>query len=153
MVFKMAQNSKRERLILSTKAILDALPEIKSVKRTLQAHSDLSNFALTQLPICAVVGRLPVPVEKSNTRNGEVDQIISLLKIDVVTYFQSYDNEDIQISNLGDTIFAALYTNQNRDGLALTTHIKPHEQTNIWTPFVAFKMVVEHTYLHNTGGF
>lgn len=149
----MSQNSKREQLIQCTIGILENLEDIKTVKRTLQSHSELSNFALTQLPVCAVIGRLPVPVEKKCTRDGKVDLIKSLLKIEVITYFQSYDGEDLQISNLGDTVFAALYSDQLRGGLALSTEIKPQEKTNTWNPFVAFKMIIEHTYLHNTGGF
>lgn len=152
----MAENSKREQIILASKAILDGLSEVKTVKRTLQAYSDLQNFAVTQLPISAIVGRLPVPVEKKTTRTGEVDQIISRLNIDIVTYFQSYDEtndqEDSELSDLSDTIFAALYEDQSRGGLVLSTTVKPRENTNIWRPFVAFQLTVEHTYLHTIGG-
>lgn len=149
----MAANSKREQIIVATQNILNAVPEIATVNRTLLTYSELQEFAGPQFPLCAIVGHLPVPVEKSDTRNGFVDQIKSSLKIDVVTYFQDYADEDTQISDLGDTIFAALYQDQDRGGLVLNTAIVPKENTNIWRPFVAFQMTVNHHYIHGIGGF
>lgn len=148
-----AENSKREQIILASKAILSTLPEVKTVVRSLQTYAELNTFAGTQLPLCALVGKLPAPKEKRTDRTGKVDQIISELKIDVITYFQAYSKEDTEISTLGDTIFGALYMDQYRGGLVLSTAVKPLEKTNIWRPFVAFQMTIEHTYLHTTGGF
>jgi hypothetical protein len=148
----MAANSNREQIIEANKTIVEGVSAVKTVKRTLLEYSDLQEFALTQLPVAAVVGRMPVPVEKHTMRTGDVDQIKSKLNVDIFVYIQANDNADVEISSLMDDLWAALYADQSRSGLVISTEVKVEENPEYWAPFAAFKITVEHYYVHSTGG-
>lgn len=150
----MATNSKREQIIELTYNMVKTVSSIKSPLRTMPNYAELQEFAQTQFPVCAVVGRMPIPLEKRSTRKINVDQIISELKVDVFTYLQvrSGNQVDTEISNLADDLWAALYNNQNRGGLVIDTTIKINEKINVWNPFAAFQITAIHKYVHDTGG-
>lgn len=148
----MAENSKRERIILSNIDILSNVLIIKTIKRTLQSYSDLQRFATTQLPLIAVVGGLPVPVDHIKTRDMSVDQIISSLSIKLYVYFNANIDTDKIVSDLLDDIWKALYSNQSRDGLCLTTRITADQDYEYWAPYGAFGVTVIHKYKHNIEG-
>lgn len=148
----MSYESKRERIILSDIELLENIPEITTVKRTIQTFEELKNFAITQFPVVAVVGGLPKPINKTNKRNGEVDQIISVLEVNLFVYFQENDDMDSEISNLLEEIWVKLYENQSRNGLCLSTTLEPEPNQQFWSPFVAFNISIKHEYCHDTEG-
>jgi hypothetical protein len=149
----MSANSKRERIIEANLCLVESLSSIKTAQRTIPNYSDLQNFAITQLPVAAVVGRLPVPVEKhSGRRSAEVLQVRSKLVVDVFVYLQANENADTEISALMDDLWVALYADQSRGALVLSTEIVPEENTQYYAPFAAFKLSVVHYYIHDIGG-
>ncbi len=148
----MAANSKREQLILSDVAILEALTVIKTTKRTVQSYSDLQTFANTQLPVAAVVGGLPVTDDHLSGRRPRVDYIVSDLKIDIHVYIQANENQDMQVSDMLDDLWAALYANPNRNGLCMLTQLAATANYEYWSPYVAFKLSCIHKYQHTTEG-
>jgi hypothetical protein len=148
----MAENSKREQIILADIAILEGMSQIKTVKRTLQSHSDLQEFAGTQLPVAAVVGKLPVPVNHKTGRDGQVDMIISNLAVELYVYFQENVSADKEISDLLDDLWAALYSDPTRGGLCMLTTLTANPNYESWPPYVAFQVSCEHKYQHSIGG-
>jgi hypothetical protein len=144
--------SKREQIILSDIALIEQAESIKTVKRTMQSYSDLQSFAGTQLPIAAVVGRLPVPQNKFSTRDGQVDQIISSLRVDVFIYFQENQNMDSVLSSILEELWIKLYQDPTRNDLCILTHLEVQENNEVWPPFVAFQLIINHQYKHTTEG-
>ena len=90
----MAKNSKREQiLVYHQNYLIGRVNSINTVVRVMPNYSDLQQFAVTQFPLAAIVGRLPVPIEKVSSRDGSaVDIIISSLKIDNFIYMQEKEN-------------------------------------------------------------
>jgi len=148
----MATNSKREQIILTDLELVKTVTEIKTPIRVMPQKSELDNYAQTQFPVAAVVGRLPIPLEKKQGRTPDVDQIKSQLKVDVFVYLQINDNVDSEISDLADSLFGALYQDQQRGKLCIETLVKINEKTNVWAPFAAFQITAIHTYVHGIGG-
>jgi hypothetical protein len=149
----MAENSKRERIILGVVALLEQLACIKTVVRTKQSYSQLQQFALTQLPVAAVVANLPIPKEKiSSRRIGNVDTIISELTVRVLVYGQDNVNPDKQISLIADDVWNKLYSNQTLNGLVLGTLLTIEEDPEYWEPYYAFQITCKLNYQHDTGG-
>lgn len=149
----MAANSIRERIIVYVKGKVGEVSSIKTVSRVQQTYSQLQQFAVTQLPLVAVVGRLPVPVEKVSSRTRvKIDLIISELSIDLLIYFQDKVNPDTTLSNLLDDLWAKLYADEEMGGLVISTLLTADEQAEYWEPFVAFRITVKVKYKHTTGG-
>lgn len=150
----MAKNSIREQLLeYHRKTLIGKVKLIKTVIRTMPKYEDLDNFAATQLPVAAVVGRLPVPVEKVSSRDGSaVDIIISNLKIETIVYFQEKENPDSELSWLLDDVWVKLYSDVTYNSLALGTILEPSEDVVYWEPYVAFKVISNVRYQHTTGG-
>jgi len=149
----MAANSKREQIILNVVGDLEELSSIKTVARKQQTHSQLAEFALTQLPVAAVVGRLPTFIEKqSGRRTGGVEIFVSKLAVDVYVYFQNIVDPDTQLSSLADDMWVKFYADQLRGGLALGTSVQLSEDPEYWDPFVAFKLTAVMQYTHGIGG-
>lgn len=148
----MAANSKREQIILTDKALVETVGPLKSILRVMPQKSELDSFAQTQFPVAAVVGRLPIPLEKRSGRTPDMDQIISELKVDIFVYLQVNDNVDSEISDLADSLFGALYKDQQRGNLCIETLVKINEKTNVWAPFAAFQITAIHKYVHGIGG-
>jgi len=147
---------KREQIILADYALVESVSFIKSVKRVMMLYEDLQKFAVTQLPVAAVVGRLPVAQKyhKSGRQREVIGQIQSELVVDIFVYFQNtvVNEMDSEISTYADALFAALFTNPSRDELCLETLVEIEPEYSYWDPFVAFKVKVTHIYLHDTGG-
>lgn len=149
----MAVDSKRELITLQVVSEIKSLNSISTVVRRMQSHSDLKNFAVTQLPAVAVVARLPVPDEHTISRSKpRADVIISSLIVDLYTYFQERDNPDSMLSNLADDIWVKIYADQTKNKLVLSTKIKLAENPEYWDPFVAFKASCYFTYVHSIRG-
>lgn len=149
----MADNSKREQIILWVIKEVKELVSIKSVIRKLQAYSDLEEFAVTQFPVVAVVGRLPVPDEHiSGRRKAHADISISELIVDLYCYFQNRENPDSMLSNLADDLWRKLNEDQTKSNLVISTLLQMTENPEYWDPFVAFKVSCKFKYIHTVGG-
>ena len=150
----MAINSKREQiLVYHTKYLIGKVKSISHVVRVMPDYSALQNFAVTQFPLAAVVGRLPIPEEKVSSRDGSaVDTIISSLNIDNYIYLQTRENPDTVMSNVMDDIWAKCYSSVTYGGLVLSTLLKVSEEPEYWDPFIAFKLTSQVIYKHTTGG-
>jgi len=147
-----ASDTKRDQIIEAVKAELQAMPDIAHVVRRLPSYSDLESFASTQFPAVAIVGRLPVPTEHITSRAGHVDHVVSELKVDLYCYFQDNKTPDSTISFLLNQLWAALYSDQTKGGLVITTRLKPRERPEVWAPYGAFGLTVITRYQHTPGG-
>lgn len=149
----MAENSIREKIILADIAIIQSIPAVKTTVRTIQSYSDLQEFALTQFPVAAIVGRLPVPKNKFSSRiKSEIDQCISRLRVDFYIYFMNNENSDSQLSSLVDDLWVYLHRNPTRNNICLLTELELTEDTAIFAPYGAFKITCIHDYKHDTEG-
>jgi len=150
----MAKNSIREQILVyhETK-IIKRVGVINNILRTLPTLSDLQQFATTQFPLVAMVGGLPVPVEKVSSRDGsKVDLIISELTINNYVYLQETENVDSFISEIADDIWKKCYVDETYGGLALSTLLSFDEDVVYYDPYVAFLLVSKIKYKHNSGG-
>ena len=150
----MAKDSIREQiLVYHEKYLIGKVKSISHVVRVMPSYSDLQQFAVTQFPLAAVVGRLPVPKEKMSARDGSaVDVIISSLNIDNYIYVQEKENPDSKLSDILDDVWAKCYSDVVYNGLVLSSILKVNEQPEYWEPFIAFKLTSEVIYKHTTGG-
>jgi len=149
----MATNSFRERLILADYAIVSEISGFTTVVRRMQSYSELKEFAVTQFPVAAVVGRLPIPKEyKSGRTSGEILQVRSELSVDVYVYLHVNVDMDTEISNYADTLWASMLGNPTRSKLCLSTIVKLEEDIVQLPPFGAFKLTCIHEYIHGIGG-
>jgi len=150
----MAKNSIREQILVYHKRyLIGKVSSISHVVRVMPKYADLQQFAVTQFPLAAIVGRLPVPKEKISSRDGSaVDLIISSLKIDNFIYLQEREDPDSVISEIVDDVWAKCYSNVTYGGLAMSTTLKVSEDVEYWDPFIAFKLTAEVVYKHSTGG-
>lgn len=149
----MGTNSKREQIIKAVKAELEDVASIRTVQRKLPTYEDLKNFAITQMPVVAMVSGLPVPVPHPNYRVvGGRDLFVSEITIGLYCYFQERTDPDTELSNLLDDIWAELYSDPTKGGLVIETTLKPHMHQDFWDPFYAFKVDLILKYSHSTGG-
>jgi len=148
----MAANSKRERIVQQVVTELEAVSSVTTVIRKLPTYEDLGKFALTQLPVVAVVAGLPVPIPHPATRGTGKDIFLSELALSLYCYFQDNVNPDSTLSTLLDDLWAKLYTDQEKAGLALGTVLKPTAHQDYWHPFYAFRLDAIITYTHGIGG-
>jgi hypothetical protein len=149
-----AENSKRERILLSVVAALESLTSIKMVKRVQPTTlDDIRKYAATQMPLISVIGGVPQPVEhKSSRRPGGVDVIISDLEVELFIYFMDMHEPDSTLSLLLDDIWTRLYTDQTFDGLSIGLSINPRVSIASFEPYVAFSILLTIRYIHTTGG-
>ena len=149
----MADNSFRERIITANIALIENLTSISTIVRTIQSYSDLENYAITQFPVVAVVGRLPIPTYKPSLRIREtIDQVLSTLRIDYYTYFMDNENSDSHLSSLLDDMWAKLHTNPTRNNICLDTQLEMTEETQVYAPYGAFRITSIHQYKHTIEG-
>ena len=149
----MAANSKRERIIISDLTLIQGVSAVKTPIRTIPQYKDLQEFALTQFPVVAVVGRLPVPEEKHSSRvSARVDLIKSRLVVDSYVYLMANENADTEIYSLMDDLWVALYADPSRGDLVTSTELEVQEDVQKWAPFLAFRFSIIHYYFHDTGG-
>lgn len=149
----MAENSKREQIILRVVEELEQVSSITTVVRKTPNLSDLNMFALTQFPVVAVLGRLPVADPHISGRSkARADRFISSLTVDLFVYFQEREAPDSMISNLADDLWVKLNEDQTKNNLVISTLLKMTENPEYWDPFVAFNMVCNFKYVHTIGG-
>lgn len=148
----MATNSKREQIIVAVVDELSTVSSVTTVIRKLPTYEDLQSFALTQLPVVAVVAGLPVPVAHPVGRGFPKDMFLSDLTISLFCYFQDRVNPDTTLSDILDDLWAKLYEDPKKGGLAINTTLKPTASQDFWDPFYAFKLDAVIRYSHLTGG-
>jgi hypothetical protein len=151
----MAANSRRERIILAQKVILEGLSSINHVQRKQPSSlSELEQYPITQMPLLALVTGLPSPQNKTRGRKpGGPDFFHSELVSKVYCYGQDKITPDTTISSLLDDIWSALHSNQTL-GLKFVTSciISPGVETGIWDPYYSFVVECKYMYYHTTGG-
>lgn len=151
----MAENSLREQILVGCKTGLESLDSIKTVKRQQPSSiEELKNYAVTQLPLAAMVGGVPIPQEhrKTNRRGNQVDVFTSTLQIQFFFYFMNRVDPDTQLSSILDDFWVLMYGDQTRAGLALSTDLEPQVSVAVWDPYVAFSVVAKVVYIHDIGG-
>lgn len=151
----MATNSKRERILLALKVLLESLPSIKKVERRQPTSpEDLRRVAGTQMPYVAMIGGVPQPIEhKSGRTPGGVDAVLSELKVNLFVYFMDNVSADSTLSDIMDDVWALVYSDQTLGfKFVIGTTISPNADVAVWEPYVAFSMIVNITYYHTTGG-
>lgn len=155
----MAENSTREQIISYVESsIVGDINSIKTTLRKLPQYDDLKRYAQPQLPVAAIVGRLPQPVEKINGRApGAANFFTSNLSIDITVYALANENPDTTVSNLADDIWAKIYSDQ-RLGSTLEDYVfgivstEFTDQVAYWEPYIAFRCTVTYRYKHYEGG-
>jgi hypothetical protein len=150
-----ALNSKREQILTKIVTELEALDTIKMVDRVMpNGLSDLENYAATQLPLAAVMGRLPDPQYKISTRDGHtVDKVTSVLGMELYVYAEDNVAPDSTVSMLADDVWRQLLADETHGFKWVTgTIIHPEVNVAVWAPYCAFNMTVNITYLHDKGG-
>jgi hypothetical protein len=150
-----AQNSRREQILIKLEAALEALDSIKTVERTLpNGLSDLDNYAEPQLPLAAMVGNLPKPVYKISTRDGHtVDKVTSVLGVNLYVYAHDNVTPDTTISTLADDVWRQMLADETHGFKWVSgTEVHPDINTAVWAPYCAFNMLINVTYLHSKGG-
>ncbi len=152
----MASNSIREQILSYLVDLVGVLPSIKTVKRVQPSKlDDIRRYSPQQMPLAAVIGGVPVPVEHRKTRGpgkGVVDVILSDLIVEFFIYFMDNETPDQTLSDIMDDVWSGLYSNQTLGGLALGLYITPRVQIAAWDPYVAFSLAVTINYKHSTGG-
>ncbi len=145
--------STRERIVEHVLATLRGLPAVKTVARRLLSHRALGEFAMTQLPVVAVVAGLPVPTAKrSDRRHGDYDAFISELNLDLFVYDYENEGTDARVSELADVMWRAFYADPTLGGLVLGMTLGFAGDVERWDPFVAFMLSLKTTYMHGKGG-
>lgn len=151
----MALNSKRERILVAVVTELEAIDAISTVNRIQPAGlKSLTGYAETQLPLVAVCGQLPMPTQKRSARTGHtVDQVISVLGVNLFVYALDNVTPDSTISSLADDIWTKLLTDETHGfKWVLGTGIEPNINTAVWDPYCAVNLKVNIEYLHDKGG-
>lgn len=149
----MAANSIREQIILAIKAELEDIDSIKTIARRLPSKQDLDNYAGTQLPIIAIVARLPKPDPHYIGRSPAAkDVFISNLRIELYGYFQDNQEPDSTLSSILDDIWVKLYSDTTKGGLVIQTDLEPTIHQDFWAPYYAFRLDVNVKYKHTKGG-
>jgi hypothetical protein len=134
---------------------LEELNSIKTVDRVMPGGlSDLEQYAATQLPLAAVVGKLPDPTYKMSARNVHtIDMVTSVLGVNLFVYAEDNVTPDTTVSTLADDIWAKLLADETHGfKWVLSTLIHPDVNVAVWAPYCAFNMLVNVTYLHDKGG-
>ena len=151
----MAANSKSERLVQNVVTTLEELGGgnlFKKVERIKLGFEDLmsSKIPTTLLPYAAVTCGLPDATPKISGRTRAiVDKFQSVLTIELTVYGMDNENPDVTILSVADDMWAGLYNDPGRGGLALATRIIPEVETGIFDPYYAFNMDVEVVFVHS----
>lgn len=148
----MALNSVREQIINHVVTTLESVESLSKVNRRRMTDLDeLQSVPTTQLPYISVTGGLPEPIQKqSGRRYGNVEVVKSILTVEIVCYHLAPVDPDTVLSNLLDDVWAALYVDQTRGGIALGTELIPQVEPVFIQPYILFRVVCNVTYLHDT---
>lgn len=146
--------SKREDIVTSLLATLEATDGFNHVERRLPTYEQLRQFAVTQFPVICVVAGLPVPDEKlsSRAKGSPIDKVISNLDIELFVYVLDNEDADATISDKLEKIWVSLLADESQGGLVLGTTLNPERDVEFWHPYAAFKVTVSVRYVHTKGG-
>ena len=148
----MALNSMREQILEGIKTKLGTVSSITTVKRVRPAFQDLDTIASTQMPLIAILGKLPKPVQKRSSRvQGIPDKFTSVLGVEVYCYALANVDPDSVVSDLADDIWASLFTDPLLGTLLIEFDVSPEVQVGIWDPYIVFRMNCSAKYIHTTG--
>lgn len=149
----MADNSKREQILLRLKNKIESLVSIKTVKRIQPSDiSELQQYSAQQLPLLAMIGGVPIPVKHQRGRDNKLDVFLSELPVEIYIYFMNRVDPDSQLSSLLDDLWRCLFEDQLLDGLVNQMFILPKVEVAAWDPYVAFSVDLKYTYKHTIGG-
>lgn len=158
----MATDSKREQIIQYWVDKFQAGATIqtrrfKAVRRLLPSFDEFADFSSQNLPMLAIVAKLPKPVKHNRGREpGGRDVFISSLDVDFVAYALDNENPDSLISDLADDLWATLYgdttSGSGSSALTLGLDVMPEPVIGRWDPYIIFKMICTFSYYHTTGG-
>lgn len=158
----MAENSQREQILEYWKNKFEAgdtsrTAYFKTVQRKRIGLEEFEEYSGEMLPVLAIIGKLPVPVEKkSGRRPGDADMFYSKLSTDFIVYALENENPDSLISNIADDLWVVLYSDQTSgekpNWLTSDLVVSPEPIIGHWPPYINFKMVVDFYYYHTTGG-
>jgi len=148
----MALNSVREQIINNVVSTLAGVESLSYVnRRRMTDLNELKSVPTTQLPYISVTGGLPEPQQKqSGRRHGNVEIVRSMLAVEIVCYQLAPVDPDTVLSDLLDDIWAALYVDQTRGGIALGTELIPQVEPVFIQPYILFRVVCNVTYMHDT---
>jgi len=143
----------RETIITTLETTVGTIKTVKTVKRTIQGHEMLSEFAETQFPVVAIVGRLPQPIpHRSGRTKADNDMFISTLTIDFYCYVLENKDEDTAISELAEALWIKLYSDPTVGDNCLQMDLSFDGNVERWSPFVAFRLICNVKYVHDIGG-
>jgi len=154
----MAENSKRERILVAISTRLHELQWPQAIKRSRPAFDQLKTIPNTQFPFIGLTGQLPDPSQysKRDTRSAfaQYTKFISTLRAELVIYEMVYSNDqyDSLISNRADDVWAKIYSDPSFGSLCISCLVQPEIQVGYWDPYLAFKFSLIVTYEHGTGG-
>jgi len=158
----MAEDSKREQIIQYWVNKFESDDTVRTarfntVKRMKPSLAELGNFTGPQLPLLAVVAKLPVPIKHIKTREpGGRDAFISALEIEFIAYAKDNDNPDTLISDIADDLWAVLYSDttsgEKPNSLTVGLDVRPEPNVAYFAPYIAVKMVCSFEYYHTIGG-
>jgi len=156
-----AENSKRERILVKVVALVDGIAAINYTTREQPADpKELTNYPVTRFPMAAITGGLPVPVERDSQRpGGQLMKAVSNMGIDIVVYGQygvtgaGAQNPDTIISNLADELWRVLQAEPTLGfKWVLGLDISPQPVKAVFRPYFAFSFTATITYVHDKGG-
>lgn len=153
----MAEDSKREQIMVNLTSKLLDLQWPKAARRGRSSFDKLKTIAQTQFPFISVTGGLPsgqpAKIDKQ-AAFARYTKFISTLRIEVIVYDFIYDDSiyDSVISSRADDIWRQVYEDPSFGNLCLSCVIEPEMVVGVWDPYLAFKIFVVVTYPHGTGG-
>lgn len=153
----MADNSKREQIIEKIVSNIEAIEDVRTVKREHPSFDDLKQFAPTQFPVVGVLGGLPKPDQDKHYGTnsiGRVGHVKSVLNVELQFVHYAQTDFDKKISYYLDELWAAIHADLTLGGkkwiLGIT--VDPDIQTGIEPPYIAFFMDVSIRYFHDISG-
>lgn len=148
----MAEQSLREQIIEYVVGEVEELDCFNRVKRELPAYAELGTYPHDVFPVAAIVAGLPQVVEAHVSRRACVDVFRSNLEIVVFVWDHLNEDCDTRISFLADELWAKLYSDQTKGGLAIGTTLAFGEIPTYLRPYINFSLTATVNYKHTTGG-
>jgi hypothetical protein len=134
--------------------LLEGMQDLKTIIRKRVGYDELRNFAITQMPVAAVVSKLPIPTPKWSGRNHSTPDLFdSQFEISVTVFLSDASEEhDSELSHVADEMWRTLWSNLTLSGYAQRIEVKPESGVSVWPPYVAFRFLLIVHYQHNVGG-
>jgi hypothetical protein len=156
-----AENSKRERVLVALVAVVDAITSLNSTSREQPADpKELASIPITKLPMAVITAGLPVPDENDMQRPGAgLGSARSTMDVNIIVYGQygvagaGAQNPDTVISNIADDLWRALQATPNLGFKWVSKmNVRPTPTKAVFRPYFAFSMTAAITYVHDKGG-